>query len=102
MQTLRDNQRSPCSLPAIGDGTGYGNSSVGIILGPGQANTDLAVSRDIEIKGSKLELRAEFFNAFNHPQFGLPDLSVTNAAFGRISSTSVNPRLIQFALKYSF
>ena len=43
-----------------------------------------------------------FFNFFNHPQFANPanDLAVAN--FGQITSTSVNPRLIQFALKYIF
>ena len=50
-----------------------------------------------------LQFRAEFFNIFNHPQFQNPvstDLSQPN--FGWITGTSVNPRLIQFALKYAF
>jgi len=45
--------------------------------------------------------RTEFFNAFNHPQFSNPGTSITGA-FGAITSASVNPRLIQFALKYVF
>jgi hypothetical protein len=44
----------------------------------------------------------EFFNAFNHPQFNNPGTSFTSATFGAITSTSVNPRLIQMALKYTF
>jgi hypothetical protein len=50
-----------------------------------------------------IQFRTEFFNAFNHPQFNNPavvDVSKSNA--GVITTTSVNPRLIQFALKYSF
>ncbi len=58
-----------------------------------------------------LQFRAEFFNAFNHPQFtnpnfgqgaiyGLPNFAAGN--FGQITSTSVNPRVIQLALKYIF
>jgi hypothetical protein len=91
-----------CAPPAIGDGNGYGNSSVGFILTPGQNNTDFSVSKVFPIREGKLEFRAEFFNAFNHAQFNGPDANVTDAGFGQITSTSVNPRLIQFALKYSF
>jgi hypothetical protein len=91
-----------CAPPAIGDGAGYGNSSPGMILGPGQANTDLSVKKSLTIKESKVELRVELFNAFNHPQFANPDTIVTDPNFGAITGTSVNPRLIQFAVKYSF
>ena len=96
------NKAAFCAPPAIGDGTGYGNTSVGFILGPGQDNTDLSVNKSIPLEGSKMELRMELFNAFNHPQFSNPDTGVTDAIFGEITSESVSPRLIQFALKYSF
>jgi hypothetical protein len=49
-----------------------------------------------------VEVRTEFFNAFNHPQFGNPAANVALGSFGQIGATSVNPRLIQFALKYVF
>jgi hypothetical protein len=57
-----------------------------------------------------VQFRTEFFNLFNHPQFAIPGsvagnqtLYANNAAlFGVITSTSVNPRLIQFALRYQF
>jgi hypothetical protein len=91
-----------CAPPAIGDGTGYGNSGHGIIRRPGQANWDLSLSKSITIREAKLELRTEFFNAFNHAQFSNPDTNKSNPNFGRITSTSVNPRLIQFGLKYAF
>ena len=94
-----------CAPPVFGDdgeATGYGNSSVGFILGPGQDNTDLSVSKSIAINETKVELRVELFNAFNHPQFARPDTNVTDAIFGAITGSSVNPRLIQFAVKYSF
>jgi hypothetical protein len=106
------NKSAFCAPPAIWDGIGtdqdndyptiYGNTSVGMILGPGQDNTDLSVNKSIAIKESKMELRMELFNAFNHPQFSTPDTGVTDPTFGEITSSSVNPRLIQFALKYSF
>jgi hypothetical protein len=50
-----------------------------------------------------LQFRTEFFNAFNHTQFSNPAVTdVSKGTFGQITSTSVNPRLIQFALKYLF
>jgi hypothetical protein len=71
----------------------------------GQANLDLSVTRIIPLRWreeGRVQLRAEFFNVFNHPQFGDPDNSFNSATFGVISSTSVNPRVGQFALKFSF
>jgi hypothetical protein len=53
-------------------------------------------------EGASLQFRTEFFNAFNHPQFGNPGTIVGNPSFGKIGSTSVAPRLIQFGLKYTF
>ncbi len=52
-----------------------------------------------------VQFRAEFFNLFNHPQFGPPDTtccSNTNGNFGHVSSTLGDPRLIQFALRFTF
>jgi hypothetical protein len=50
-----------------------------------------------------LQFRTEFFNTFNHPQFSNPAVvDVSKSTFGQITTTSVNPRLIQFALKYAF
>ncbi|HVZ60438.1 MAG TPA: hypothetical protein VG892_06585, partial [Terriglobales bacterium] len=90
-------------------GRGYGNSGLGIVLGPGQVNFDGTLQKITRVGGiredANLVFRAEFFNMFNHAQFSNPtgaqtDISKSN--FGQITSTSVNPRLIQFALKYVF
>ena len=100
------------SAPVIGDGTGYGDSGSGIILGPGQFNWDMSILKNTRItERQNIQFRAEFFNIFNHPQFtnpnagqgaifSLPDRA--SGSFGQITSTSVNPRVIQFALKYMF
>jgi hypothetical protein len=87
-----------------GDGTGWGNSGVGIVRGPGQFNWDITLIKITEIReGHSLQFRTEFYNAFNHTQFGNPASAVsTSSTFGQIASTSVNPRIIQFGLKYSF
>jgi hypothetical protein len=86
-----------------GNGTGYGNSGIGVVLGPGQANWDITLIKDIKIReGHTFQFRTEFYNAFNTPQFGNPDTARQNATFGQINYTTVNPRIIQFGLKYSF
>jgi hypothetical protein len=87
-------------------GTDFGNSGVGIVVGPGQNNTDIAVIKRTPIgwlkEGANVEFRTEFFNAFNTPQFSNPSTNASSAAFGQITSTSVSPRIIQFGLKLNF
>jgi len=98
------------TMPVLGsDGkaTGYGNGGFGTILGPGQFNFDMNIQKVTTVGGIRedgtLVFRTELFNVFNHPQFSNPAVvDVSKANFGQISSTSVNPRLIQFALKYQF
>ena len=105
-----------CPAPTIGDGTGYGDSGSGIILGPGQFNWDISILKDTRIRENHLvQFRAEFFNAFNHPQFSNPNFG-QGAIFSasptgllgelraEITSTSVEPpaNYAPFALKYVF
>jgi hypothetical protein len=98
--------------PGITCGTLFGNSGSGIIQGPGQFNFDLSILKTTHItERHTVQFRAEFFNALNHPQFtnpnygqgaiyALPNFAAGN--FGQITSTSVNPRIVQLALKYIF
>jgi hypothetical protein len=90
--------------PAIGDGTGFGNCGVGILRGPDQRNLDVAVQRSFPFhERASLDFRAECFNFTNTPKFGQPvsDFSA-GPAFGVITSTSANPRIVQLALKLHF
>jgi hypothetical protein len=97
---------SPPVVGADGIGTAFGNSAAGIVDGPGQANLDLAVSRTVmvnwPIENSSFQFRAEFFNAMSHPQFANPDTNFTSPTFGVISSTAVNARVGQLALRFAF
>jgi hypothetical protein len=100
---------TPCFAkpPVIGSdnvGTGFGNSGVGIVRGPAQNNFDISLAKEFPFARERhtLQFRAEFFNAFNTPQFALPDATSTNATFGQITATSVSPRLVQLALKVTF
>jgi len=54
------------------------------------------------IEGSSLDFRAEFYNAFNDPNFSNPGTDASSTFFGRITSMSIEPRLVEFALKYLF
>lgn len=104
---LADTGMSPgCSLPVIGDGTGYGNTGRAAFRGPHQANFDLGLIKTTKVGGlseaGSVEFRADFYNAFNHPQFQNPGSAVGTPSFGIIQLTSVAPRLIQFGLKYTF
>jgi carboxypeptidase family protein len=97
---------APPVIGPDGIGTGFGNSGTGIATGPGQTNLDVAVSRvfktDWPVESSVLQLRAELYNALNHPQFANPDSNFSSPTFGVISTTSVSARVGQLALKFSF
>jgi hypothetical protein len=71
--------------------------------GPGQWNVDFSLFKDIPMtERFKLQFRSEFFNLFNHANFSDPTTSLDSAGYGTIRGTSVNARLVQFALKLSF
>ena len=77
----------------------FGNGGRNIVEIPGLNNWDLSLFKDTQLTESvKLQFRAEFYNAFNHTQFGQPDLGVQSAFFGQISSARA-AREIQFGLK---
>jgi hypothetical protein len=96
----------PPIVGADGIGTSFGNSATGLVDGPGQANLDIALSRSIglnwPVENSSLQFRAEFYNALNHTQFAAPDTNFTSPTFGVISSTAVNARVGQLALRFAF
>jgi hypothetical protein len=84
--------------------TDFGNSSVGFLRGPGQRNIDLAVERAFPVReATALHLRAEFFNLTNTTNFSNPGTNLAQgSSFGVIQGTSSNPRIVQFAAKYTF
>jgi hypothetical protein len=86
----------------------WGNSGRNILQGPGTKNVDFSAFKTVPLReGASLQLRSEFFNLFNTPQFNNPNATV-GPGFGTISSAgSPNTlqrvsREIQFAAKVVF
>ncbi len=79
----------------------FGNEGRNTIIGPGVNNWDLSVFKAFHVDEKReLQFRAEFFNAFNHPQFQLPGSTFGTAQFGQISALAHDPRDIQMSLKF--
>jgi hypothetical protein len=81
-----------------------GNCGRNTLRGPGLTNFDIALARTFEYfgEGRSLEIRWEMFNMFNTPQFGLPERNINSSAVGRITTLSGDPRLMQFAARFTF
>jgi hypothetical protein len=92
--------------PAAGQ---LGNANRTPLSGPDFVNTDFSVIKHfVPREGMRVDFRTEFFNLFNHPQFGAPGLNGYGADFASPSTMAVvnytvnNARLVQFALKLAF
>ncbi len=80
----------------------YGNAGVGTILSPGLSNYNMALYKDFRLnERMTLQFRSEFFNTFNHPNFGAPNVSFGAGAFGTITSMK-NPRIGELVMKLRF
>jgi len=84
-----------------------GNASRTPLSGPDFVNTDFSIIKHfVPREGMRVDFRTEFFNLFNHAQFGLPGgqsfADINSPTFATITSTVNNPRVIQFALKLAF
>jgi hypothetical protein len=92
----------------------FGNAGRNIVVGPGFHNFDFSLLKNTRIgERADVQFRAEFFNITNHPSFALPANILAAPNFGTLFQTpdaaqnnvglgSGGPRLIQFAVKFSF
>jgi hypothetical protein len=89
------------AAPAAGK---LGNAARVPVTGPDFVNSDFSLVKQFALprKEMGLNFRAEFFNLFNHAQYGMPVNDINASGFGAVNSTVNNPRLIQLALKLSF
>ena len=85
-------------LNSIPRGT-YGNAMRGLIYGPGDSTTDLAILRYVSVGPSmRLQLRGEFFNVFDQVNFNNPVTNISSSTFGRITGAGPG-RVVQLAAK---
>jgi carboxypeptidase family protein len=87
------------AIPPFGS---FGNSGRNILDGPSYQNVNFSIVKNTSIReAATIQFRTEFFNLFNHPNFGLPDNFVGSPSFGRLVSAD-SPRRVQFGLKLLF
>lgn len=93
----------------------FGTCAPRLFHGPGIGDTDLSLFKQFRLtERYQLQFRAEFFNAFNHPNFANPSANINfPGSFGKVSNTLSpilgtgsggpgDPREIQLALKLYF
>ncbi len=85
-----------------------GNGIVGrnTFFRDGQKVVDIGLTKYFEMpfEGHRLMLRADLFNAFNHPWYGLPVTDIQATNFGAITGSHAlyTPRVVSIALRYTF
>ena len=87
------------ALPPYGS---FGNAGRNIIGGPGLANVDFSLLKDMRIgESAKLQFRAEFFNLLNTPNFLNPNIFFATPGFGRVLAAR-DGREVQLGIKFIF
>jgi hypothetical protein len=84
----------------------FGTSGRNILRGPHYVDVDLSLGKTFRVwERVALEIRADAFNAFNHPNFVLPNANIQSPDVGRITSTTsfgAADRVIQLGARISF
>jgi hypothetical protein len=93
---------SPFDTPASYT-IGTAPRAIGTARTPGINSANMSLLKEFQLgkvrEGMRLEYRAEFFNAFNHPIFCGPNSTFGDPSFGKVNSTCSAPREVQMALK---
>jgi hypothetical protein len=108
-------RRTDCNISTHPELCHYGNSPTDPLVSPGVNTFDLSLGKNWAIKAlgetGRLQFRAEGFNAFNTPQFGVPNalsyvgldsLVPDGPRVGEIRSLRQPMRIFQFGIKLYF
>ncbi len=94
---------APQLAPGQQSAHAFGSARLGNLRGPDLVNFDFVLQKHFKIADmGQIEFRSEFFNIFNHPNFGLPGNQVDVVGGASITNTASNNRELEFALKYTF
>jgi hypothetical protein len=85
----------------------YGNSGYDMLRGPRFQDWDMSLQKNTSWhERYNVQLRADSFNVFNHPNFSTPNSSISNSNVGTITAISGTPtyeqRTLEFAVKFNF
>ena len=105
---LSSNERSPqrfinAAAFATPAGFAFGNTGRNVGTGPSQTNFDFSIFKEIPIDGEgkrRVQVRGEFFNVLNTPQFQIPNRTFNTPQFGTITETINDNRDVQLALGF--
>ena len=87
------------AAPAYGT---YGDARNGTIRGPGYTSFNASLYKTFPIHDRlALQVRAEAFNALNHPNFRSVDTGLGDGSYGQVNSAG-DPRIMEFAMKVTF
>ena len=84
----------------------FGNAGRDILIAPGAANLDFSVFKQFPVtklgEAGRVQVRGEFFNFLNHPQFGRPNANIDVPQAGTITSLATSMREVQLSVKVLF
>ena len=83
----------------------FGNAGRNILRGPGLSQIDFSMGKSFrlpKLESGSLQIRFDATNAINHASFNPPNAAIGGASAGQITSTSVNPRVVQLGARLSF
>ncbi len=95
---------NPAAFVAPTSSFQYGNSSYNLLRGPNYQDSDMSLQKNTYFgERYRVQLRAESFNVFNHPNFSTPNSSLSSpGSVGTISSPTGFNRTVQFGFKFNF
>jgi hypothetical protein len=87
-------------------GTDWGTAGTSNTYGPHQNNANMTINKRCTLFEDRhpiqMELRTELYNAFNHENFSNPGANANAGTFGKVTTSSVNSRIIQIGMKLSY